>query len=248
MSRKLEKILFIPDSHHPYVDKKAWALLLKAGKQFKPDHVIIQGDFADFYDVSQHSKDPSRRFILEKELDAVKKALDEVKGLKAKNNVFVAGNHEDRLKRYLESAAPELHSLISIPKVLELKEKGFKYIPYKSHYKIGKLNVTHDTGTAGRYAHYKSLDSFQHNVVIGHVHRMGYAVEGNAEGERHVTATFGWLGDINEVDYMHKIKATREWSLGFGIGYLDPATGVVYVVPVPIINYTCLVEGKVVSV
>lgn len=247
MSSKLEKILFIPDSHHPYVDKKAWALMLKAAKQFKPNHVIIQGDFADFYDVSSHSKDPKRRFILEEELNSVKTALDQVKALGAKNNVFVSGNHEDRLKRYLESAAPELHSLISIPKILELKEKGFQYVPYKEHYKIGKLNVTHDTGTAGRYAHYKSLDAFQHNVVIGHTHRLGYAVEGNASGERHVTAMFGWLGDINEVDYMHKIKATREWSLGFGIGYLDPKTGVVYVVPVPIVNYTCLVEGKVVS-
>jgi predicted phosphodiesterase len=244
---KLEKILFFPDLHAPYHDKKALELVLKAGRLFKPDHSIILGDWLDNYSVSSHSKNPNRALKLVEEVDCAKELLDEVISLGAKNNVFVSGNHEDRLERYLADRAPELFNMISTDKILELKQKGFKYIPYKSHYKIGKLNVTHDTGTAGRYAHYKSMDSFQHNVIIGHTHRLGYAVEGNAEGERHVTAMFGWLGDINAVDYMHKIKATRDWCLGFGIGYLDIKTGVVYVVPVPIVNYTCLIEGKLIS-
>ena len=243
----LEKILFIPDMHVPYHDVRAVELLLKVGKIFKPDHSIIMGDMLDNYSVSSHSKNPNRALKLVEEVDATKNMLDRIKNIGAKNNVFVSGNHEDRLERYLMDRAPELFNVVSTDKILELKEKGFKYIPYKSHYKIGKLNVTHDTGTAGRYAHYKSFDSFQHNVVIGHVHRMGFAVEGNAQGERHVTACFGWLGDIDAVDYMHKIKATRDWSLGFGIGYLDTKTNIVYVIPVPIINYTCLIEGKLIT-
>lgn len=247
MKNKLEKILFIPDSHFPYQDKDAFALMLKAGKMFKPDHVIIQGDFADFYAVSSHSKDPNRALKLKEEVESVKNALNSVIDLGAKNNVFIAGNHEDRLERYLKDKAPELFNFISIPKILELKEKGFKYVPYKQHYKIGKLNVTHDVGTAGRYAHYKALDTFQHNVVIGHTHHLSYAVEGNAQGERHITAMFGWLGDIEAIDYMHRVKATKTWSLGFGIGYLEPKSGVVYVVPIPIINNTCVIEGKLIK-
>ena len=245
---KLEKIIFIPDSHLPYEDKKAFALMLKAGKAFKPDHAIILGDFGDFFGVSSHSKNPNRALKLKEEVDDIKIGLDKVIALGAKNNVFVEGNHEDRLGRFLMDKAPELFNFISVPKLLELKEKGFKYVPYKTHYTIGKLNITHDTGTAGRYAHYKSLDSFQHSVLIGHTHRLGYAVEGNAQGERHVTAQLGWLGDIESVDYMHRIKANRDWCLGFGIGYLNPKNGTVYVVPVPIVNYTCLIEGKVISV
>ena len=244
---KLEKILFIPDCHVPYQDKNAFSLMLKAGKAFKPDHTIILGDFADFYGVSSHSKDPNRALKLKEEIEATKEALDQVVALGAKNNVFVSGNHEDRLERYLRDKAPELFNFISIPKILELKEKGFKYIPYKQAYKIGKLNITHDCGKAGRVAHLQSLDTFQHNIVIGHTHRLGYAVEGNANGERHVTAMFGWLGDVNEIDYMHQVKARKDWSLGLGIGYLDTKTGVVYVVPTPIINGTVLIEGKVIS-
>jgi predicted phosphodiesterase len=244
---KLEKILFIPDCHVPYHDVNAFNLMLKAGKAFKPDHTIILGDFADFYGVSSHSKDPNRALKLKEEIEATKTALDQVKALGAKNNVFVSGNHEDRLERYLRDKAPELFNFISIPKILELSEKGFKYTPYKQAYKIGKLNVTHDAGTAGRYAHYKSLDTFQHNVVIGHTHRIGYAVEGDAQGNRHLTAQLGWLGDVSEIDYMHQVKARKDWSLGFGIGYLDPKTGVVYLIPTPIINGTVLIEGELVK-
>jgi len=243
----LEKILLIPDCHHPYVDKNAWDLMLKAASIFKPDHTIILGDFADFYGVSSHSKDPNRALKLKDEIEATKLALDQVIKIGAKNNVFVSGNHEDRLERYLRDRAPELFNFISIPKILELKEKGFKYIPYKQAYKIGKLNVTHDTGVAGRYAHYKALDTFQHNIIIGHTHRIGYAVEGDAQGNRHLGAMIGWLGDVAEIDYMHQVKARKEWSLGFGTGHMDTKTGVVYVTPVPIINGTVLIEGKLIS-
>jgi predicted phosphodiesterase len=244
---KLEKILFIPDSHIPYHDKNAFSLMLKAGKFFKPQHVIILGDFADFYGVSSHSKNPNRALKLKEEIDDVKLALGQVSSIGAKNNVFVSGNHEDRLERYLRDKAPELFNFISIPKILELKEKGFSYTPYKQAYKLGKLNVTHDTGVAGRYAHYKALDTFQHNIIIGHTHRIGYAVEGDAQGNRHLTAQFGWLGDVNEIDYMNQVKARKEWSLGFGIGYLNPSNGIVYVVPAPIINGTVLIEGELIT-
>jgi predicted phosphodiesterase len=247
MSTKLEKILFIPDCHVPYHDKDAFNLMLKAAKAFKPDHIVILGDFADFYGVSSHSKDPNRALKLKEEIEETKKALDQVIAIGAKNNVFVAGNHEDRLERYLRDRAPELFNFISIPKILELKEKGFKYVPYKQAYKIGKLNVTHDTGVAGRYAHYKALDTFQHNVIIGHTHRIGYAVEGDAQGQRHLGAMLGWLGDVSEIDYMHQVKARKEWSLGFGTGHMDTKTGVVYVTPLPIINGTVLIEGKIIS-
>jgi predicted phosphodiesterase len=244
---KLEKILIVPDCHHPYVDKNAWNLMLKTAKEFKPHHIVIMGDFADCYTVSSHSKNPDRSLKLKEEIDATKLALDQIIELGAKNNVFIAGNHCDRLLRYLQDRAPELFDFISIPKILELKEKGFKYVPYKQSYKLGKMNFTHDAGNAGRYAHYKALETFQHNIIIGHTHRIGLAVEGNANGERHLCAHLGWLGDLESIDYMHQVKAKKDWSHGFGVAYLDTKTDSVYVNPVPIINGTCLLEGKLIK-
>jgi hypothetical protein len=57
----------------------------------------------------------------------------------------------------------------------------------------------------------------------------------------------GWLGDVEMVDYKHKAMAKKEWALGFGVGYLDPKTEIVYIVPTPIIKYTCLVEGQLIT-
>ena len=244
---KLTKVVFIPDSHHPYVDKKAWALLLKTMKEFCPDIMVVGGDFADFYCVSSHDKNPERENQLESELEAVNKALDELDSIGAKRRIFVAGNHEDRLDRYLKTRAPELYSIVRIPELFKLKRRGWEYIPYKAHVKIGKLHITHDTGTAGATAHAKALADFQDNVVINHTHRTGYTVVGNAKGVPHVGAMFGWLGDVKQVDYMHSVKANRDWSLGFGIGYLHP-NGNIHIFPMTIVDYSVVLNGKLIKV
>ncbi len=59
-----------------------------------------------------------------------------------------------------------------------------------------------------------------------------------------VSAQFGWLGDVDSIDYMHEVQAKRNWSLGFGIGYLDTSTSAVHLCPIPIVNYRCVVEGE----
>ncbi len=243
---KISKVLFIPDTHRPYHDKKAWALMLKAAKVFKPDTIVVQGDFADFYAVSSHSKSPSRSQCLQFEVDDVNVGLDELDKLGAKKKVFISGNHEYRLERYLEDKAPELFNLVKVKDLLRLKERGWIYVPYKRDTRLGKLFSTHDCGNAGRTAVLKALDTYQHNITIGHTHRMAYIVEGNAKGEAHVGASFGWLGDASKTDYMHRVKSNRDWALGFGLGYLRD-DGIIHLVPVPIIGYSVIIEGELIK-
>ncbi len=69
-------------------------------------------------------------------------------------------------------------------------------------------------------------------------------MEGDATGKYRVGAQFGWLGDVKQVDYMQRIKASRRWTLGFGIGYRDTDTNIVYLVPCPIVNYTVCIHGR----
>lgn len=218
--------------------------MLKVGRAFRPKHLICLGDFLDFYSVSSHSKDPRRQGRLEDEIASAHEGLDELDALGAKNKIFVAGNHSDRLRRYLQDKAPELFGLVDIPQLFNLRKRGWSYVPYKSHGKLGKLHLTHDVGNAGRNATFAALDTYQHSVVTGHAHRLQYVVEGNAVGEYKLSAQFGWLGDISKIDYMNQAKANKNWALGFGIGYLDPASGIVYLTPVPIVKYSCVVEGK----
>lgn len=244
-SAKLEAILFVPDCHHPYHDRAAWSLLLAVGRDLHPTHLAILGDFADMFSVSSHSKDPRRIQQLEVELAGVRRGLDDLDALKAKHKIYVAGNHEDRLTRYLQDKAPELFASVSIPAILGLKARGWEYIPYRHDVRLGKLYLTHDVGagSAGRMAAAKALDVYTHSVAIGHGHRMQMLVEGSAVGDTYLGIQFGWLGDAEQADYMHRVKAKKDWALGFGVGYLNPATGLVYVTPIPIIKGTCVVNG-----
>lgn len=221
--------------------------MLRVARDLRPKTVVCIGDLADFYSVSAHSKDPNRAGRLSFELDSVRQGLDELDALDATQKILVEGNHEDRLRRYLQDKAPEIASEISLSRLFGLQARGWTYVPYKSDLRLGKLYLTHDVGVAGKYAAYRALEAFQHSVVTGHSHRLCYVVEGNAVGEYKVSAQFGWLGDVKAIDYMSGIKARTSWPLGFGIGYLEPATGIVYLVPVPIVvvgdDYSCCVNG-----
>lgn len=242
----MKKLLLVPDTHAPFHDKKAWAVMLKAARQFHPDKVITLGDFQDCYSISAHDKNPQRVNLFDVEIAEGNQCRKDLDSLGASEKIFVEGNHEERLERYLMKKAPELYNLVRIPDLLKLKENGWRYVPYKTHVRVGKLFITHETGNCGQYAHYKAMDAFQGNVVIGHTHRLGYAVCGNARGEAHVGAMFGWLGDFGKVDYMHKIKALRDWAHGFGVGY-EFEDGTVHLTPIPIVNGKCVVEGKLVK-
>lgn len=218
--------------------------MLKVGKAFRPTHLIVMGDLADFYSVSSHSKDPRRIAHLDEEVDDVNRGLDELDALKATSKKFIAGNHEDRLTRYLQDKAPQLFNVVSIPELLRLRERGWTYTPYKSDTKLGRVHFTHDVGNAGRNATFRALDTYQHSVVTGHTHRLQYVAEGNAVGEYKLSAMFGWLGDRSKIDYMHRASVNKNWALGFGVGYVHPKSGVVYLTPVPIVSYTCVVNGE----
>ncbi len=252
--KRLAKVLFVPDSHHPYVDEKAWSVMLKAAHGFKPDVVVVLGDFIDCYAISAHQKDLKKRPSFQEEMQSGSDALTQLEALDAQIQVYIEGNHENRLDRLLESDnfRDKIVGLIHagavkirrIPEMLNLKERDWDYVDYKQHYKLGKLHITHDVGKAGANAHTDAEATFQSNSVIGHTHRLAYAVKGNMKGEQHVGAMFGWLGSVEEAAYMHRAKAMRDWAHGFGIGYMDSDNNV-YLVPVPIFNDKCVVEGKI---
>jgi predicted phosphodiesterase len=244
MAARLQPVLFIPDTHRPYHDKRAWSLVLKAARALKPEIIVSIGDFADFYSVSSHSKNPARVANRKMEVADVNRGLDELDALGAKRKEFIEGNHCQRLSRYLADRAPELFGLVGTPELLHLKKRGWSFTPYKDHTKIGRLHLTHDVGASGRNATFKALDTFQHSVVTGHSHRLQYVVEGTATGESKLSGMFGWLGDAKAVDYMHRFNDRKNWALGFGIGYHDTKTGVCYLTPVPIVRYTCVVNGQ----
>lgn len=243
-TKQLRPYLFIPDTHVPYEDKKAWTLMMKVAASIKPHGIIIGGDFADFYSVSSHSKNPNRVSILDTEVQAVNEKLTELDALGATDKRYIEGNHEWRLERYLADRAPALFNVTGVRDLFKLKERGWSFIPYKGYTKLGKIYLSHDMGIAGQNAHRRHMAAFQGNTINNHTHRMEMSICGSLDGGVHGGWSFGWLGDRDAADYMYKVNALRDWVLGFGIGYHHPATDFVYVQPVPIIEYTAVVGGQ----
>jgi predicted phosphodiesterase len=240
---RLQKVLVVSDAHHPYVDKRAWQLLLKVARATKPDVLVTIGDFLDLYAVSSFAKDPTRKNMLQEEIEAGNLALDELDALRWKRKVFLMGNHEVRYESYLKKHAPELFTVTNIPRLLSLKERGYECVRYMDYIRIGEISFTHDVGRSGKYAAHQTLSDFGDNIVFGHSHRLSVVYGGTAAGKPHVSLNVGWLGDSKEIDYTHKAKVNRDWQLGFGVVYLAP-NGVAHAQAVPIVNYTCVVEGR----
>lgn len=246
--RDLLRVLFVGDAHIPYENKASWALMMTAMIDFKPDIIVITGDFGDMKAVSSHLKNPIDKTRLKWEVEQINLRLDELDELGASTKIYIAGNHEDRLQRYLQEKAPELFDFLNVPQLLALEDRRWEYVPYKQHTEIGALYATHDVGTAGVNSARKALDTFMHSVVTAHSHRLQYVVEGDAVGGARVSATFGWLGDINEIEYMSRARSARDWAQGFGVGYLNAKNQAVHLVPVPIVLGTVVLEGKLYSV
>lgn len=237
----LKKILFIPDLHFPYNDKKYWRLLMKVAKDLKPNIIVIVGDFIDCYCVSDYNKDPKRINTLKEETASARQGLRELESLNAEENIYCFGNHESRLDRIIVQKAPALKGLVDIETLLDLRK--WRVVEYQEHTTIGKLNITHDVGHAGKYAAFQTLDAFQDNVVIGHTHRASVVYQGTVAGIPHVCMNLGWGGSVDDIDYMHKAKANRDWMHSFGLGYMEK-NGIVHCQIVPVINKKCVIEGK----
>jgi hypothetical protein len=236
-------MLCIPDAHIPYHDEKAMALVMQVADYFQPDITIVMGDWWDCWSISSHEKtNPAGRRDFSEEIRTGQELLNQVPG---KRKVFLEGNHEYRLARYISSKASELSGLLEDRKVsikAFVKEAGFEFVPYRQAIKIGKVYYTHDLDRAGKYAVHQGLQDTQHSFVIGHTHRMDCCVEGDSFGEARLGASFGWLGDVARMDYRNQLRARREWTLGFGWGTML-ASGVTFWNPVPIIGNQCVVNG-----
>ena len=215
----LKRVLHVSDCHHPFVDKAAWKLLLDVGRSLKPHIIVIHGDFFDFYSVSRHLLDPQMDFKTWKdEMNEARVGLDELMSVVPhKEIVYLEGNHEKRLLKYVQEKAPKLSGLFKNEEVMGLPRE-IKYIPYGQNgkYNIGNLVCVHGS-RAGENPAASMVKKFRSSVIFGHTHKIQEYHINNAHGEDFVALNIGWLGDQRKAaDYIQDIS---DWTLGFGITY-----------------------------
>ncbi len=153
-------------------------------KEKRPNRVIIMGDFTSFTSLSAWDKDKRRKIEgrrYEKDIEVANKALDYMQdGIMGIEKVFIKGNHEEWLDRYID-IDPTFDGLHSVEKDMKLIERGFKVIPYKSDYIHKGMSFTHvpimanGKPVGGKYATNKALEVYSNSVCFGHTHNFDVA-------------------------------------------------------------------------
>ncbi len=220
---KLRRVLFIPDSHLPDVDPRAFQVMLDVAQDFKPHEVVYLGDFFDAKCVSSYEKDPLTTVqLLEEELIPGREAMDKVERItKAKKFTFLCGNHESRVERYINENAPALARASAVRDILKVPDY-YRFLPYgqKGHYRIGNWVITHGT-LCGKHVAAAMVHKYGCNVLFGHVHRIQRYQVTNFAGDIMTGLTCGWLGDkVKAAEY---IKNVADWAHGFALGYFKPS-------------------------
>jgi predicted phosphodiesterase len=175
MSKKLERVLVLPDIHIPVEDKLTLRGVERYAAEHKWDEVIYLGDFMDLGVISSHNKNNLRAISgqsLGKDYDAGNRTLDRHQRLFGNAKLtLLEGNHEFRTERYI-NANPQLEGLVEVPIRLDLKSRGIEWVPSWSKGKIyskGKANYSHGKYHGRNHAR-KHMDNFGVNIFYGHTH------------------------------------------------------------------------------
>ncbi len=184
------KVLVVGDSHcEQGQDISRFKALGNYIKETKPSHIVSIGDFLSVDSLS--AWDRNKRLAMEgrryeKELEVGNKALDYIDSACSTSyrptKVYIEGNHEDRLTRYVEEY-PELEGKMSIQKDLSLVKRSWVWVPYKSDYNINGVSFTHvpilGNGRAISRPNIceKALRLYHNSVVFGHDHGLYHAME-----------------------------------------------------------------------
>lgn len=247
----IKTALIVPDCHIPDEDKRAYDLMLKVALDLSLDEITLLGDYGDFYFVNGHGKHPMLANTLVEEVTRILFRLDELDKLFPKvKKVFLEGNHEFRLERYIQNVAPGLFGVTETKNILKLDNRpNWKFIPYgpnQCHHVLNSyLRARHEPlGNSAKLTASRALCS----LVYGHIHRIEESHAVGLDGTNHVAFSVGWLGDKRKDKVFGYVKNHHQWQLGFGIVRVDTNTRLFYHQKVHILNigrkYSCLVDGK----
>lgn len=214
--RKSSKVIFLSDTHFPYINKEALKEVLKIIKKERPDYVIQAGDLLDLYSFSRYEKDANHTTPdneLEQGLEMATKMWEDIRKLVPKAKcVQLIGNHEDRLAKSIAKKAPELMSLTK--KIKELYNfKGVKVLDRsKDHFEVDNVIYCH--------GHYTKLGDhakfYRKSVVHGHSHHAGIYYEQTADGLIW-EMDCGFLADKDALPLQYTQSSFSKWITAIGI-------------------------------
>lgn len=239
---KETKFAVIPDMHIPQHDEVAFKTAMKLISWYKPDEIIVLGDFLDCAPVSHHNRLNLREregmrmkddFILgSKKLDIIQDNCNKL--------TFLEGNHELWLRGAMDES-PELEGMLDLEQNLDFLARKINFLPYNNPYHLGKLAFVHGLYSGGNVAK-KHVDALGQSVVFGHDHSLAMHVKVSPVdvNDRHLGLSLGCLAKVNPY-YMR--SKPNNWVHAVGIG-LARKNGDFAIDPIAIISGKASYAGK----
>ena len=125
----------LSDIHIPYHDEAALSAAVDYLKKRRPDVVLINGDYGDFYTVSRFLKNPKKRNF-KREIKLQRDGLQWLRSQFPKARlIYKLGNHDERYDHWLWNHAPEISDLpqVRLPAILGCKKLGIEVEIGRAH-------------------------------------------------------------------------------------------------------------------
>ena len=232
-----EFVVFGSDFHFPYHDPNAVASFLNLVAQLQPHRVVLNGDIADFFQLSRFNLSGDRVENLQEEIDQANAFRSDVRSA-APNAVIdeTEGNHDNRVVTYVHKNGPALKSLRALkPKELFLHDElGITHHPGAGFLLRKSFLCKHGTAVrseAGASAK-AELNLAGVSGISGHTHRLArYRKAGYVQRE--------WLeqGALCRMDPDY-VTGAPNWTQGCAVGEFSTRSDAFTLHEVP------FVEGK----
>lgn len=240
------------DFHVPWHDEHAVALLQLFLRKEKPEWLILNGDFTDFWEISRFDLTPRTGKALIEEIRIGKEILKSLRSTLPRARItWIEGNHEFRLRKYLIKQAPELYGLrgLSVPELFGLDRLNIEYLPCHplasrftdNFIKVGNLYVGHwdKVSVHGGYAAKNLVETKGVSILQGHTHRFGAHARTTVDG-RVLLGIENFCLCRREASYV----ANPNWQLGFSVVYVNTKSGETHWYPAFITNSGFLWKGR----
>lgn len=239
----------------PIHDERAMSVAMSICRDAQPDVIVLLGDNLDLAELGKYIVTPAYQQTTQATIDRATMLCAQLRSIAPEATiVWLAGNHEERLPKYLltnASAAfglrrgnlPDSWPVMSVPFLLRMDEYGIEYrpgYPASSVWITERLRVIHgDRVTSGGSTAHKFLQSEKTSVIYGHIHRREWAerTRDDHDGPRTVLAASpGCLARIDgavpsvkggvDLDGRPLIGArVEDWQQGLAVIPYDPDSG-----------------------
>ena len=230
-----EVVLVGSDMHFPYQDENCIRGFVRLVEALQPDRVVLNGDIADFFQLSRFNTGFDRMDTLQEELDQANNFRAAVRDY-APDAVIdeTEGNHDNRLLTYVARQARALTSLRAIKpeSLIPYKDLDINWHPGAGFLLRPAFLVKHGTsisstpgGTARAELQLNGISG-----VSGHVHR-------SEQSQRHNYASVSWTvsGTMSRLDPDY-VTGKPNWNQSVLLVEVSNKSGLVNVTNIPMFD------------